>query len=42
MSTEQVLLGFLAIGAALASLLARSWAMRFASQQQTSDQAPSG
>ena len=39
MSIEQVLLGFLAVGAALASLLARSWAMRFASEQQVGDQA---
>jgi len=39
MSVEQVLLVFLAVGAALASLLARSWAMRFAAQQQVSDQA---
>jgi hypothetical protein len=38
MTIEQVLLGFLAVGAALTSLLARSWAMRFASQQQVSDQ----
>jgi hypothetical protein len=38
MSVEQVLLVFLSIGAALTSLIARSWAMRFASQQQVSDQ----
>ena len=40
MSVEQVLLCFLALGAALASLMARSWAIRYASQQQVSDQAP--
>ena len=38
MTVEQVLLVFLATGAALTSLIARSWAMRFASQQQVSDQ----
>jgi hypothetical protein len=41
MSFNQYLLVFLALGAALTSLWARSWAMSFVAQQQVSSDQPS-